>query len=284
MPFLREKNGNISPYKLAAFVGVCLPALYLIARTIGEDLGAQPLVELTHQTGEWAVRLLFLSLCISPARRLFNAPKMIQMRRTVGVAAFAYALAHFFIYVIDQSFSLGTVAREIAARVYLTIGFAALIGMFFLGITSTDASVSRMSGPRWSRLHTITYAVAILSVVHFLMQKKLNVYEPTWMAGLLAWLLFYRVLQKRMEEVRLIQLAALSLAATLFTVLAEAGWYGLMTGVDWRRVLQANLLFPETIRPAWIVLFTTLGISAAALAAQWLWPKDRARAKLRAAE
>lgn len=284
LPFLREKNGSLSPHKLVAFVGAALPGLYLLGRTIGEDLGAQPLLELTHETGEWAVRLLFLSLCISPARRLFNAPKMILMRRTLGVAAFGYALAHFFIYIVDQNFVLGTVAREIAARVYLTIGFAALIGLFFLGITSTDAAVRRMSGPRWSRLHKITYTIAILSVIHFMMQKKLNVYEPTWMAGLLAWLLFYRFVQKRADEMRLVHLLALSLAATLFTVFAEAAWYGLMTGVDWRRVLQANLLIPETIRPAWVVLFTTLGITAATLAAQWLWPKERARAKLRAAE
>jgi sulfoxide reductase heme-binding subunit YedZ len=118
LPFLREKNGKLSPHKLIAFTGACLPALYLLGLAINRDLGAQPLVELTHQTGEWSVRLLFLSLCISPARRLFNAPKMIHMRRTLGVAAFFYALAHFLLYVIDQNFALGTVAREIVLRLY----------------------------------------------------------------------------------------------------------------------------------------------------------------------
>jgi sulfoxide reductase heme-binding subunit YedZ len=284
LPFLREKNGAISPHKLIAFTGASLPALYLLGRIINNDLGAQPLVELTHQTGEWSVRLLFLSLCVTPARRLFNAPKLINTRRTLGVAAFFYALAHFFLYVIDQNFALGTVAREIALRLYLTIGFVALLGMTALGATSTDGMIRRLGGPRWNKLHKITYIIAILAVVHFMMQKKLNIYEPTWMAGLLAWLLFYRYVQKRADEIRLPHLIGLVIAATLFTIAAEALWYGLLTGVDWRRVLQANVMFPDVIRPAWVVLFTTSGITLATLAAQWLWPRERARAKLRPAE
>jgi sulfoxide reductase heme-binding subunit YedZ len=227
---------------------------------------------------------LFLSLCVTPARRLFNAPKLIHMRRTLGVAAFAYAFAHFMLYVIDQNFALGTVAREIVLRLYLTIGFAALLMLTTLGLTSTDGMIRRIGGARWNRLHRLTYIIAILSVVHFAMQKKLNIYEPTWMAGLLAWLLLYRVVQKRAEEVRLPHLIALVIAATLFTVAAEALWYGLLTGVHWQRVLQANLMFPEAVRPAWVVFFATGAIAAASLAALWIWPKQNARKKLKAAE
>lgn len=284
LPFLREKNGTISPHKLIAFVGSGLPALYLLGLAINRDLGAQPLVELTHQTGDWSVRLLFLSLCITPARRLFNAPKLIFMRRTLGVAAFFYALAHFLLYVIDQNFALGTVAREIALRLYLTIGFAAFVMMTALGLTSTDGMVRRIGGARWAKLHQLAYIIAILAVVHFMMQKKLNIYEPTWMAGLLAWLLFYRFTQKYFREVRLPHLTGLVFAAALFTVAAEALWYGLLTGVNWQRVLQANLMFPDVVRPAWVVFFTTSGITLATLAAQWMWPKQSAREKLRAAE
>jgi sulfoxide reductase heme-binding subunit YedZ len=284
LPFLREKNGTLSPHKLIAFAGSCAPALYLLWLAVNRDLGAQPLVELTHQTGDWSVRLLFLSLCVTPARRLFNAPKLIFMRRTLGVAAFFYALAHFLLYVIDQNFALGTVAREIVLRLYLTIGFAALIIMTALGITSTDGMVRRIGGARWSKLHRLSYIIAILAVVHFTMQKKLNIYEPTWMAGLLAWLLFYRYVQKRVHDMRLPHLIGLVIAATVFTVTAEALWYGLLTGVNWQRVLQANLMFPEALRPAWIVFFVTSAVTLATLAAQWLWPKQSAREKLRAAQ
>lgn len=284
LPFLREKNGTLSPHKLIAFTGSCLPALYLVGLAVNQDLGAQPLVELTHQTGEWSVRLLFLSLCISPARRLFNAPKMIHMRRTLGVAAFFYALAHFLLYVIDQNFALGTVAREIALRLYLTIGFVAFVMMTALGLTSTDSAIRKIGGARWVKLHRLSYIIAILSVIHFMMQKKLNIYEPTWMAGLLAWLLFFRLVQKYSRDVGLPHLIGLVIASVLFTVAAEALWYGLLTGVNWQRVLQANLMFPDAVRPAWIVLFTTSGITLATLAAQWMWPKQSAREKLRAAE
>ncbi|MBX3521048.1 MAG: sulfoxide reductase heme-binding subunit YedZ [Xanthobacteraceae bacterium] len=284
MPFLREKNGTLSPHKLIAFTGACLPALYLLGLAINQDLGAQPLVELTHQTGEWSVRFLFLSLCITPARRLFNAPKLIFMRRTLGVAAFLYAFAHFLLYVIDQNFALGTVAREIALRLYLTIGFAALVMLTVLGLTSTDGMIRRIGGQRWNKLHRLTYLIAILAVIHFMMQKKLNIYEPTWMAGLLAWLLFYRLVQKRAREIRLPHLIGLVIAATLFTVAAEALWYGLLTGVSWQRVLQANLMFPDAVRPAWVVLFVTAGLTIASAVALWLRPMRNTREKLRAAE
>ena len=284
MPFLREKNGNLSPHKLIAFAGSCLPALYLLGLAINRNLGAQPLVELTHQTGDWAVRLLFLSLCITPARRLFNAPKLIFMRRVLGVAAFLYALAHFLLYVVDQNFVLGTVAREIVLRLYLTIGFAAFVMMTALGLTSTDSAVRKIGGARWVKLHRLAYLIAILSIIHFMMQKKLNIYEPTWMAGLLAWLLFFRLAQKYYRDVRLPHLLGLAIAATLFTIAAEALWYGLLTGVNWQRVLQANLMFPDVVRPAWVVFFVSSGITLATLAAQKLWPKQSAREKLRPAE
>lgn len=284
MPFLREKNGSLSPHKLIAFIGSCLPALYLLGLAINRDLGAQPLVELTHQTGEWSVRFLFLSLCITPARRLFNAPKLIFMRRTLGVAAFLYAFGHFLLYVIDQNFALGTVAREIALRLYLTIGFAALVMLTALGLTSTDGMIRRIGGQRWNRLHRLTYLIAVLAVVHFMMQKKLNIYEPTWMAGLLAWLLFYRFVQKRMREIRLPHLIGLVIAATLFTVAAEALWYGLLTGVSWQRVLQANLMFPDAVRPAWVVFFVTAGLTIASAVALWLRPMRSGRERLKAAE
>lgn len=284
LPFLREKNGKLSPHKLIAFVGSCLPAIYLMGRMLSQDLGAQPLVELTHQTGDWSLRLLFLSLVISPARRLFNAPKLINMRRTLGVAAFLYALAHFLLYVIDQNFALGTVAREIVLRLYLTIGFVALVMMTALGLTSTDGMIARIGSTRWNRLHALTYSIAVLSVIHFAMQKKLNIYEPTWMAGLLAWLLLYRVVQRRRGEVKPFHLLFLIVAAALFTVAAEAMWYGFFTGVNWQRVLQANLAFPDPIRPAWVVLFTTSALTLASLAAQRIWPKQKTRGKLKAAE
>src|SRR5690606_149182 len=113
-------------------------------------------------TGRWTVRFILLALAISPARRLFNWPKLLNARRTLGVAAACYALVHFMPYVVDQKFRLDVVATEIALRVYLTIGFVALVGLIALGVTSNDAAVRRL-GPRWTLLHRAAYLIGILA-------------------------------------------------------------------------------------------------------------------------
>src|SRR6202521_5386100 len=254
MPFLRENNGNWSPLKIAAFAGAIAPALWLLTRVAFGDLGARPVTVALHFCGDWAVRFVLISLAITPARRLFAAPRLIQARRTLGVAAFFYALCHFSLYVTDQMFDVQKVASEIA-----------------LGVTSTDAAVRRLK-QRWGTLHRLVYFIATLAVVHFMMQKKLDIYEPTWMAGLLFWLLAYRVVQKRMREVTVPALLALAFASTLFTMLAEAAWYGVLTGVSPLRILAANFDPTMDVRPAWWVLLATVGIVFLHLAAKWLWP------------
>ncbi|MEX2129570.1 MAG: protein-methionine-sulfoxide reductase heme-binding subunit MsrQ [Xanthobacteraceae bacterium] len=280
MPFLREKTGNWSPEKIAAFALAILPLLWLIGRILLDDLGARPITEVTHFTGRWTVRLILLALAITPARRLLNWPKLINTRRTLGVAAACYAVFHFSLYIIDQKFKLGVVASEIVLRIYLTIGFTALTGLIALGVTSTDAAVRRL-GKRWGTLHRLVYVIGILAVVHFTLQKKLDIYEPTLMMGFLIWLLAWRGVQRWRREVGLAWLIALAVFAGLAAAAFEAGWFGLLTGVVPRRVLAANLMFEFSIRPAWWVLATGLGVVIASLVAQWLWPREPARAKLR---
>ncbi|MBN8956496.1 MAG: sulfoxide reductase heme-binding subunit YedZ [Rhizobiales bacterium] len=260
MAFLREKNGRWSPEKIAAFVVAVLPALWLLGRFLLHDLGARPITEAIHFTGEWAVRLLLLSLLISPARRILGAGKLILARRTLGVAAMAYALLHLSLYILDQKFNLFVVASEIALRFYLTIGFVALIGLIALGTTSFDAVIRRM-GPRWNTLHRIVYGIAILAIIHFLLQKKLEIYEPTVMAGLLLWLFGYRLWQRLAGAAPgWIGLTALAFASALLTAAVEALWFGVKTGVDPWLVLDANWALDIEIRPAWWVLAVTLAV------------------------
>ena len=283
MPFLREKTGRWSPEKIAAFGLAVIPILWLLGRTFLDDLGARPVTEALHFCGRWTVRFILLALAVTPARRLFNLGKLINARRTLGVAAFCYALLHFSLFVIDQKFKLGVVASEIALRFYLTIGFTTLIGLIALGATSTDAAVRRL-GPRWTTLHKAIYLISVLAVVHFTLQKKLDIYEPTLMMGLLVWLLGYRLLFRLRREVGFLSLIALALFAALFTALFEAGWYGVLTGVAPSRVIAANFMFMIGLRPAWWVLAATLAVALAALASQWLRPKVPARAQLKPAE
>jgi len=283
MPFLREKSGQWSPEKIAAFAIVLAPALWLLWLTATGNLGARPFAEATWFTGRWTVRFILAALAVTPARRLFNWPKLLNMRRTLGVAAACYALAHFSLYVVDQNFVLTKVASEIVLRVYLTIGFTALVGLLVLGATSTDAAVRRL-GPRWTTLHRISYLIGILAITHFAMQKKLDIYEPTLMMGFLFWLLLWRVFNRYWRATGLVPLLSLAVLAALLTALFEATWYGFLTGVEFRRVIEFNLMFDYVITPTWWVLAAGLAVTAASLLAQWLWPRESARTRLRPAE
>ena len=178
MPFLREKSGRWSPEKIIAFAGACVPALWLAWRAWSGDLSAaRPVNDAIHSTGNYAVWLVVISLAITPARRLFTAPKLINMRRTLGVAAFCYAALHLMLYIVEQKYDLVKVASEIVLRIYLTIGFIALIGLIALAATSTDGMIKRLGGERWNRLHRLVYAIALLGIIHFLMQTKLDISE-----------------------------------------------------------------------------------------------------------
>ena len=138
MPFLKKQNGAWCPNKIAAFTGVLLPAAWLIGRFWTEDLGARPVTEAIHFTGDWAVRLLWITLAVTPFARIFRMPRWLLARRTLGVASFTYVFAHLSLYVLDQKFDLVVVASEIAMRFYLTIGFIGVVALATLTATSTD--------------------------------------------------------------------------------------------------------------------------------------------------
>ena len=168
--------------------------LWLAWRAWTGDLSAaRPINDAIHSTGNYAIWLIVLSLAITPARRLFNAPKLINMRRTLGVTAFCYVVLHLTLYVVQEKYDLVKVASEIVLRIYLTIGFVALIGLIALAATSTDGMIKRLGGARWNRLHKLVYPIAILGSIHFLMQTKLDISESAMVVGFLFWLLGYRL-------------------------------------------------------------------------------------------
>ncbi len=168
--------------RLVTLILLCLPALHLAWRWYGDDLGARPVTEATHITGDWAVVFLLASLALTPARSVFDWMPLVQIRRRIGVAAGLYAVLHFFIYVADQKWDLIVVAVEIAKRFYLTIGFIALLALVALSITSTDGWQKRLRR-NWKRLHWLIYPAAVLAILHFFIQSKANVGEATVAAG-----------------------------------------------------------------------------------------------------
>jgi sulfoxide reductase heme-binding subunit YedZ len=256
-----DRAGRFAPFKAAVLVLVALPALHLLYRAVAGTLGPRPLTEAIHVLGDWTIYLLLITLAVTPARRLLDWPKLIQVRRILGLAALAYILVHFALYVVDSRLDIAFVATEIVKRVYLLIGFAALLGLVVLGVTSTDGMIKRLGAMRWNRLHRLIYVITALGILHYYMQSKLDVSQPVLVTGLFLWLMGYRLMASRGIKDGFVPLALLSVAAALLTAGAEAAWYGLATGVGAWRPLMANLDFGFSIRPAWWVLAAGLAVT-----------------------
>jgi methionine sulfoxide reductase heme-binding subunit len=280
----RDNGGRLSPLKLAVFVALFMPGAWTVLSYPLDALGARPLNEAIHQFGLWGFRFLFLSLTITPARRLLQLPRLALVRRMIGVAAFAYIAIHLSLYIADQSFDLGKVASEIVLRIYLTIGFVALIGLAALAATSTDAMVRRLGGRNWTRLHRTAYVIGVLATIHYFMQRKLEIYEPTVMAGIFVWLMGYRLIASRYGERRRVPVWALFLLASsagIATAAGEAAYFFLAMGVDPSRILAVDFSLAVGIRPGWIVL--AVGLAATGLAAWRGMAKLPAPVRLRTA-
>ena len=257
-----DRTGKLSVLKLTVFLGTLLPAFWLALQGFNGWLGSKPLTEAIHQSGDWALRFLIMSLAITPLRYVGHWPQLINVRRMLGLAALAYTVLHLALYVALEAFDIGKVVSEIVLRFYLTIGFVALLGLVALGVTSTDGMIRRLGAVRWNRLHAIVYALAILALLHFALQKKLDISEPALMTGFFLWLMAFRALRKSTFGTGPIVLAGLATITGILTALAEAGWYGTMTGASGWRVLWANLDFEYVIRPAWWVLAAALAMAA----------------------
>ena len=170
-------------------------------------------------------------------------------------------------------FDLAKVASEIALRLYLTIGFTALLGLSVLAATSTDAMVRRLGVRRWQRLHQIVYAIGVLALIHFFQQTKADVWVPTFFAGLFTWLMGYRLIVWRWKpkgDLSPWALLALSLVVAALTFVGEAVGLGIAYHVSPLMVLQMALVFdPEMIEPGWLVLGAGLCVVALAVVRGW---------------
>ena len=263
MSLFHERSGKFSPEKTIALLGSVLPAVALAAWAIGGDLGGRPVSAAIHFTGLWAIRLLLISLAVTPARRIFHWPKLVLARRILGVAAMAYAALHLVLFVMDQGWNIQVAAREIVLRFYLTIGAVGVALLLALGATSFDNVIRRMGAKRWNALHASVYGIAILASIHFFIQSKLDVTEAVMMSGLLIWLFAYRIWHHRTNAVGPRALLGLALISGVLTALLEMAWYGAFTGISPWMVAQANFQPAQGISPAGYVLAAGLAVAAA---------------------
>lgn len=262
MPW-RDRSGAFAPLKALTFAALFVPAIVLAVAAWQGSLGPKPWQAAERDIGTWAIRLLLLSLAVTPARQMLRQPRIAELRRMIGVACFAYVVLHLGLYAGDLRFDWWKVASEIVLRFYLTIGFVALLGLAALTVTSTDGMLKRMGGRAWRRLHWWIHPITVLALVHFTLQSKADVTEPMLMAGLYAWLMGYRLIAPEGGAPGLVALLGLAAAAAVATAGIEFAWYGLATGIDPWRVLEANLDIAFGPRPA--VWVGTAGLGAAVL-------------------
>jgi sulfoxide reductase heme-binding subunit YedZ len=175
------------------FLAALAPFLWLLFRSATGRLSANPIEDITLTTGIWTLRLLLITLAVTPIRRITGWHRIIQYRRMLGLFAFFYATLHLSTYIVlDQGLAFQFILPDIVKRPYITAGMVAFASMLPLAITSTKGWIRRL-GRRWQVLHRLVYVSAVAAVVHFLWKVKVAVGEPVYYAAILAALLLFRV-------------------------------------------------------------------------------------------
>ncbi len=184
--------------KPALFVLALVPALLLGLDFLADDLGANPIEEITHRTGRWGLRFLLVTLAVPPLRFITGWSQLITVRRMLGLFAFFYILLHFSTYlVLDQFFYVAGIVEDVAKRPYITVGFTSFVLLIPLAITSTNGWVKRLGGKRWTKLHKLAYVSATGGVLHFLWLVKADTRDPVLYGMVLVLLLGLRVWKNR---------------------------------------------------------------------------------------
>lgn len=187
-------------YKPLLFIACLAPFAALVAGAFGVErfgLGANPIEYLLHSLGLWALRFLVLTLAVTPLRDITGKVWLLHFRRMLGLFAFFYVLLHFLTWLIlDQDLYFAGILVDITERPFITIGFLAFVLLIPLAITSTNGMMRRL-GRRWKQLHRLIYPIAILGVWHFYWLVKADVREPLIYAGLVTFLLGWRVWKAR---------------------------------------------------------------------------------------
>ena len=182
------------------FAACLLPCVWLFYAAAADQLGANPAEALIRSSGDWTLRLLCLTLAVTPLRVLANQPALARFRRMLGLFAFFYALLHFLAYAwLDMGFDAAVIARDIPKRPFALVGFLALLLMLPLAATSFNRAIRALGAARWQALHRAVYAIAVLAILHFFWMRagKHDFAEVAVYAAIVAALLGWRALRLR---------------------------------------------------------------------------------------
>jgi methionine sulfoxide reductase heme-binding subunit len=188
---------------LGVWLGALGPIVWLVWLAVSGGLGANPIESLQHRTGHYALRLLAASLAISPLRALTRWGWLVPHRRTLGLAAFWWAVTHLLVYVgLDLALDLSQFLDDVIKRRYITVGMLAIALLTPLAITSTQGWIKKLGGARWNRLHRLVYPAMIAAVAHYLWAVKQDITLPVLYFVIVAVLLGARVLLRRQARHR----------------------------------------------------------------------------------
>lgn len=181
------------------FVVCLLPFGWLVYGAVTGQLGANPAEALIRATGDWTLRMLCVVLAVTPLRVSFKLPGLARLRRMLGLYVYFYAVLHLLCYAwFDMGFELQDIARDIAKRPFILVGFTALLLLTPLAATSWNRAIRWLGGARWQALHRLVYAVALLAILHFFWMRagKNNFAEVAVYASVLGFLLGWRLWRK----------------------------------------------------------------------------------------
>ena len=191
---------RIAASKPLVFLLCLTPLAWLVWDTLQNDLGTDPVAQLEHRTGLWALRLLLATLAITPLRRVTGWNKAVRYRRMLGLFAFFYVTVHLAIYLfVDLGGYWADIFEQIAKKPYITVGFAAWLLLIPLAVTSTQKMMRRL-GRRWGQLHKLVYATALLGVLHFLWLVKADKREPLVYIAAFVVLMLWRLPWKKLNS------------------------------------------------------------------------------------
>lgn len=181
--------------KVVLFLLCLLPLAWYVFGAFTERLGANPAETLIRGLGDWALRLLWITLAVTPLRTWTNQPTLARFRRMLGLFAFFYASLHLLAYGwLDKGLDLADILRDIAKRPFILMGFTAWLLLVPLAATSFNRAIKALGAPRWQALHKLVYAIAIVGLMHFIWMRagKNNFAEPLVYGSILAVLLGWR--------------------------------------------------------------------------------------------
>ncbi|MDX2103734.1 MAG: protein-methionine-sulfoxide reductase heme-binding subunit MsrQ [Alphaproteobacteria bacterium] len=242
---------------------LAIPAIWLGLDGATGGLGVRPWKQAVHDSGWWAIWMLLAALSITPIRRLTGWSALARIRREVGVASFCYAALHLVLHAAEQNWRIASIAVEIVARPYLTLGALAWVILAALAVTSTDGWVKRL-GRHWRRLHRLVWIAVAAGLAHYLLQVRFDPSLPMAAIALAVWLWAVRRLGAGAWRAALGAGCAIAFAAAL----GEAAWYAASRAVPVPAMLAANLDPTLGLRPAhWVMAITgSIAITAAVVA------------------